>query len=76
VQESTLDTSGGGITVHVDANAAFDLVADTSAGSVKCELPILVQGKIKNDHLEGKVNGGGEKLKLDTSAGSISIKKN
>lgn len=71
-----LDTSAGGITVHVDSTAAFDLEADTSAGGVTCDLPITVQGRIKRDHLSGKVNGGGPRMKLDTSAGSIRILKN
>lgn len=70
-----LDTSAGGITVRLDPNAAFDLDADTSAGGVTCDFPITVQGKMKRDHLAGKVNGGGPLLKLDTSAGSIRIQK-
>lgn len=72
---STLDTSGGSITVRVDDTAAFDLVADTSGGRVKCELPIVDRGDHENDHLEGKVNGGGPRLKLDTSSGDIRILK-
>lgn len=69
-----LDTSGGGITVEVPATAAFDLEADTSAGSVKCDLPIVIAGKKEHDHLHGAVNGGGPKVKLDTSAGGIHIR--
>lgn len=72
---SNLDTSGGGITVRVDAEAAFDLVADTSGGTVRCELPIAESGERANDHLEGKVNGGGPSLRLDTSSGNIRILK-
>jgi DUF4097 and DUF4098 domain-containing protein YvlB len=74
--ESSLDTSGGGITVRVDADAAFDLVADTSGGNVKCELPIQTSGEMERDHLEGRVNGGGPKLRLDASGGGIRIRKN
>lgn len=70
-----LDTSGGGITVEVPATAAFDLDADTSAGSVTCDLPIVVAGKKERDHLKGAVNGGGVKVSLDTSAGSIHVRK-
>lgn len=70
-----LGTSGGGITVNVPANAAFNLDADTSAGSVACELPITIEGKKERDHLKGAVNGGGPLVALDTSAGSIRIRK-
>jgi hypothetical protein len=70
-----LGTSGGGITVNVPESAAFDLDADTSAGSVSCDLPITIEGKKHRDHLKGAVNGGGPKVSLDTSAGSIHIRK-
>ena len=70
-----LGTSGGGITVEVPAGAAFDLDADTSAGSVTCDLPIVIAGKKERDHLKGTVNGGGVKVALDTSAGSIHVRK-
>ena len=70
-----LGTSGGGITVEVPANAAFDLDADTSAGGVSCDLPIAIVGKKEHDHLKGAVNGGGVKMALDTSAGSIHVRK-
>ena len=70
-----LDTSGGGITVDAPADAAFDLDADTSAGNVTCELPITVAGKKERGHLKGPVNGGGPKVSLDTSAGSIRVRK-
>lgn len=74
-EASNLDTSGGGITVRVDADAAFNLVADTSGGSVTCELPISEAGHRERDHLEGKVNGGGPVLRLDTSSGNIRVLK-
>lgn len=70
-----LDTSGGGITVDIPSSAAFDLDAETSAGSVSCELPVVVAGKKEHDHLKGAVNGGGVKVRLDTSAGSIRVRK-
>ena len=70
-----LGTSGGGITVDAPADTAFDLDADTSAGSVTCDLPIAAVGKKERDHLKGPVNGGGPKVSLDTSAGSIRVRK-
>ncbi len=70
-----LDTSGGSIVAKLDAAAAFDLVADTSAGTVHCDFPIEEHGRHSRDHLDGTVNGGGPRLVLDTSAGSIRITK-
>jgi hypothetical protein len=68
-----LSTSGGGIKVKVAGDAAFDLDAETSAGSVSSDLPVTVTGKVHHDHLRGPVNGGGKSVVLRTSAGSIHI---
>ena len=70
-----LSTSGGGIKIKVAGDAAFDLDAETSAGSVNSELPVTVTGKLRRDHLRGPVNGGGKPVVLRTSAGSIHIIK-
>jgi len=70
-----LETSGGGITVRVPATAAFNLDAETSAGRVTSDLPVVtnVSAKRHQDKLKGPVNGGGNSLHLRTSAGSIRI---
>ena len=67
-----LETSGGSITVVTPANAALTIDAETSAGSVRSDLPIAEMGR-DNDSLKGTINGGGTKLVLRSSAGSIEI---
>ena len=73
--EVKLETSGGGVTVRVAENSAFDLDAATSGGGVSSDLPVTVVGKIAHDHLKGPVNGGGKPVVLRTSGGSIHVKK-
>jgi len=73
--ECTLETSGGGIEVKVAEKIAVDLDAHTSGGHVNSEIPVLVQGDMKPNHLRTKLNGGGPKLTLGTSGGSIKIRK-
>jgi len=73
--ECTLETSGGGIEVKVAEKIAVDLDAHTSGGRVNSEIPVLVQGEMKPNHLRTKLNGGGPKLTLGTSGGSIKIRK-
>jgi len=70
-----LETSGGGITLRVPGDAAFDLDAETSAGGVSCEFPVVCEGKRQNDRLKGPVNGGGKTVWLRTSAGSIHVRR-
>jgi DUF4097 and DUF4098 domain-containing protein YvlB len=71
----TFETSGGGIEVKMASNVAIDLDAQTSGGSVSTEFPVTVQGELKKNHLRSKLNGGGPKVTLGTSGGSIRIKK-
>jgi DUF4097 and DUF4098 domain-containing protein YvlB len=73
--EVKLETSGGGITLRVAGDAAFNLDAETSAGNVSSELPVVAVGKRENDRLKGPVNGGGKTVWLRSSAGSIHVKR-
>ena len=67
-----LETSGGNITVLTPPNAALTIDAETSAGSVRSDLPIS-RISAESDSLKGTMNGGGTKLVLRSSAGSIEI---
>lgn len=69
-----LDTSGGSIRVGVDPEAKLEIVGDTSGGSVKVEgFTSFVAKKKERDHVSGSLNGGGGKLRADTSGGSVRI---
>jgi hypothetical protein len=70
-----LESSGGGITVRMPADSAFNLDAETSAGNVHSEFAVAGAPKKERDHLKGQVNGGGKTVWLRTSAGSIHVKK-
>ena len=67
-----LETSGGSITVVTPPNAPLTIDAETSAGSVRSDLPIS-RISADDDSLKGTINGGGTKLVLRSSAGSIEI---
>ncbi|MEO5717903.1 MAG: DUF4097 family beta strand repeat-containing protein [Chthoniobacterales bacterium] len=67
-----LETSGGSVNVVAPANAALTIDAETSAGSVRSDLPIN-RASSDSDSLQGTLNGGGTKLVLRSSAGSINI---
>jgi DUF4097 and DUF4098 domain-containing protein YvlB len=69
-----LETSGGNVSVYVRKDIAANLQASTSGGSVKCDLPVMVLGKISEDELHGKLNGGGNLIELSTSGGNINIR--
>jgi DUF4097 and DUF4098 domain-containing protein YvlB len=70
----SLRTSGGSITLEVPPSIAADIDAATSGGSVECDLPVSVRGKMDDDELNGKINGGGNIIRLRTSGGSIHVR--
>jgi hypothetical protein len=68
-----IDSSGGGVEVHVDPAVGLDVDAASSAGSVACDLPVTVQGKISGHSIHGVLHGGGERLHVRSSGGGIRI---
>lgn len=74
-KDCRLHTSGGGITVELEETVSLNIDAEASGGSVVSELPVTVQGEIRKETLRGTLNGGGQALVLQTSGGSIHLRK-
>jgi len=72
-QDSKVKTSGGSITAYLAKGVAVDLSAKTSGGRVSSEF--TVDGTIKKRSIVGTINGGGPKLVLKTSGGSVRVKE-
>jgi len=66
-----LSTSGGNVTVRLPRSASGDVAAEASGGDVNSDFPF--SGKIKEGRMNGKINGGGPMIKLETSGGDIAI---
>lgn len=73
VGPSRLTTSGGSVSAYLLPSIAVDLEASTSGGRVNSQFD--VDGSVKKTSVEGAINGGGPKLILKTSGGSVNIKK-
>jgi len=58
--------------VYLVPSVALDLYAKTSGGRVSSEFD--VSGSVKKTKIEGEINGGGPKLFLKTSGGSVRVK--
>lgn len=69
-----IDSSGGGVDTTLDRAAGVEVDAVSSGGSVHCDLPVTMQGRIASDRLRGRLNGGGALLRLRSSGGGITIK--
>ena len=72
-EDAKLITSGGSITAYLMSDIQLDIQASTSGGRVKSEFDI--DGIVKKISVKGSINGGGPKLTLKTSGGSIRIKE-
>jgi len=72
-EDAKLTTSGGSITAYLVPDIQVDINASTSGGRVKSEFNI--DGKVNKMSVRGTINGGGPKLTLKTSGGSIKIKQ-
>jgi hypothetical protein len=71
--EWRLHTGSGSVTVRLPQDAAFDIRAHSSSGSIRFNHPITVQGSLNPRSIEGKVRGGGFLLDVSTSSGSVEI---
>lgn len=68
-----LRTGSGSIRVRLPQQAAFNVEAHASSGSIHTSHPILMEGPLNRRELRGKVGTGGPVLELSTSSGSIDI---
>src|SRR5262245_32787632 len=68
-----LGAGSGNITLRLPAQAAFDLNARTSSGSLRVNRQITTQGTFSKRQIQGKVGGGGVLLDLHTGSGDIEI---
>ncbi|MGA7160082.1 MAG: DUF4097 family beta strand repeat-containing protein [Bacteroidota bacterium] len=69
-----IHSSGGDINIFVSDSIAANLEASTSGGKVRCELPITVKGDMSDEELRGKINGGGNIIRAETSGGDVRIR--
>lgn len=69
-----LETSAGNIDLAIPSSAALTIDANTSVGEVKTHLPIVGKDDEDREHLRGTLNGGGKSVRLETSAGNITIR--
>jgi hypothetical protein len=70
-----LRTGDGRVNLNLPDGFAADVEMHTSDGHIDLEMPVAVQGKYAANRIEGKMNGGGGPLRIETGDGSISIGK-
>jgi len=65
-------TSGGNIVIVFPESTGADIFAETTAGRVRCDFAI--RGTMDDGSLRGEINGGGKRVRAETSGGDIAIR--
>jgi DUF4097 and DUF4098 domain-containing protein YvlB len=67
-------TTGSGSVEIWPGSSGFTLDASTGSGSIHTDREMLVQGSIESHHhINGKVNGGGPTVRIETGSGDIRV---
>jgi DUF4097 and DUF4098 domain-containing protein YvlB len=70
-----LETGDGNVSLEVPGELAADVDLHTSDGHIDLDVPITTEGKIRQNEVHGKLNGGGSPLTIRTGDGSIHLRK-
>ena len=67
-----LETGSGSVELW-PGDAGMTLDAETGSGSIHTDREMTTQGTSNRHHVEGKINGGGPIVKIETGSGSIRV---
>jgi hypothetical protein len=70
-----LESGDGSVTLEVPENLAADVDLHTGDGHIDLDMPVTTTGKIRENEVHGKLNGGGNLLTIHTGDGSIRLRK-
>ncbi len=70
-----LETGDGSVSLGVPGDFTADVDLHTSDGHIDLDMPVTTEGKIRQNEVHGKLNGGGNPLTIRTGDGSIHLRK-
>jgi DUF4097 and DUF4098 domain-containing protein YvlB len=70
-----LETGDGSVTLEIPDNLGADVDLHTGDGHIDLEMPVTTQGKLRENEVRGKLNGGGNLLVIHTGDGSIHLRR-
>lgn len=70
-----LETGDGNVSLEIPGELSADVTLHTSDGHIDLDMPITAEGKIRENEVHGKLNGGGNPLTIHTGDGSIHLRK-
>jgi DUF4097 and DUF4098 domain-containing protein YvlB len=73
--EWRLETGDGNVTLEIPGDLAADVSLHTGDGHIDLDMPVMTEGKLKQNEIRGKLNGGGKLMTIHTGDGSIRLRK-
>jgi DUF4097 and DUF4098 domain-containing protein YvlB len=70
-----LESGDGTVTLEVPESLAADVDLHTGDGHIDLDMPVTTSGKLRENEVRGKLNGGGNLLVIHTGDGSIRLRK-
>jgi DUF4097 and DUF4098 domain-containing protein YvlB len=70
-----LETGDGSVTLEIPGTLAADVDLHTSDGHIDLDIPVTTEGKLRENNVHGKINGGGNLMTIRTGDGSIHLRK-
>jgi DUF4097 and DUF4098 domain-containing protein YvlB len=71
----SVETGDGSVTLELPADLAADVDLHTGDGHIDMDMPVTTEGKLKQNEIHGKLNGGGKLMTVHTGDGSIYLRK-
>lgn len=70
-----LESGDGSVSLEVPPDLSADVDLHTGDGHIDLDMPVTTEGKIRQNEIHGKLNGGGSLLTIHTGDGSIRLRK-
>ena len=70
-----LETGDGSVSLELPPDLSADVDLHTSDGHIDLDMPVTTEGKIRQNEIHGKLNGGGSLLTIRTGDGSIRLRR-
>lgn len=70
----TLETTNGGVTLAVPNGARADLSLETTHGGIDTASLKVQTSESSSHHFEGRLNGGGPRVRIETTNGGVQVR--
>lgn len=70
-----LESGDGSVSLELPPDLSADVDLHTGDGHIDLDMPVTTEGKIRQNEIRGKLNGGGSLLTIHTGDGSIHLRK-